>query len=120
MYKSIWKKIEDKAQELVDTKCKPERDRISEEMKPLGEERNKLAKEKAEVPEDWTREKEKEDRLAEIDKQLSDLSLQYQKITDEANSELNEYKEEILNKEQWAVFVLEDNDYTIVWNYAWF
>jgi hypothetical protein len=30
----------------------PEWNRISEEMKPLGELRNKLAKEKAEIPED--------------------------------------------------------------------
>ncbi len=120
LYKTIGKDIEGKAQELVETKCKPEWDKISEEMKPLGEERNKLAKEKAEVPEDWVWETAKEERLAEIDKQLSELSQQYQKITDEANAELNEYKEKRINEEQGAAFILEDAIYELVSWYAWF
>ena len=116
----LGKDIENKAQELVETKCKPEWDKISEEMKPLGEERNKLAKEKAEVPEDWVWETEKENRLAEIDKNLSELSQQYQKITDEANAELNEYKEKRINEEQGAAFILEDAIYELVGWYVWF
>jgi SH3-like domain-containing protein len=51
LYNKVGKDIENKAKELVETKCKPEWDRISEEMKPLGEERNRLAKEKAEAKE---------------------------------------------------------------------
>ena len=120
LYKTVGGDIEKKAEELVKTKCKPEWDRISEEMKPLGEERNKLAKEKAEIPEDWVWETEKEERLKEIDKKMSDLSAEYQKVTDEANAELNEYKEKRINEEQWAAFLLEDDEYELIRGYCWF
>lgn len=120
LYRTIWEDIEHKAQELVDTKCKPEWDRISEEMKPLGELRNKLAKEKAEIPEDWVWEAEKEAQLNWLDKEMSDLSAEYQKVTDEANAELNEYKEKRINEEQWAAFLLEDEEYSLIWGYAGF
>lgn len=120
LYQSVGGDIEKKAEELVETKCKPEWNRISEEMKPLWEERNKLAKEKAETPEDWIWEAEKEEKLNEIDKKMSDLSIEYQKVTDDANAELNEYKEKRINEEQWAAFLLEDDEYTLVWGYCWF
>lgn len=120
LYKTVGGDIEKKAEELVDTKCKPEWNRISEEMKPLGEERNKLAKEKAEIPEDWVWETEKEERLNEIDKKMSDLSAEYQKVTDEANKELNEFKEKRINEEQGAAFLLEDYDYDLVGWYVGF
>lgn len=119
LYKAVGGDIEKKAEELVKTKCKPEWDRISEEMKPLGEERNRLAKEKAEAKE-WEWLQESEDKLTEIDKQLSDLSNEYQKVTDEANVELNEYKEKRINEEQWAAFLLEDDEYALIWGYCWF
>lgn len=120
LYKKVWADIEAKANEIVEEKCKPERDRIAEEMKPLWEERNNLAKEKANIQEGWLWETEKEERLSEIDKQLSNLSWQYQKVTDEANAELNEYKEKIINKEQGSAFILEDDAYTLVGGYVWF
>ena len=47
LYKTVGWDIEKKAEEIVETKCKPEWDKISEEMKPLGERRNELAKKKA-------------------------------------------------------------------------
>lgn len=120
LYKTVGGDIEKKAEEIVEAKCKPEWNRISEEMKPLGEERNRLAKEKAEVPEDWVWETTKEERLVEIDKKLSDLSTEYQKVTDEANAELNEYKEKRINEEQWAAFLLEDDEYELIRGYCWF
>ena len=120
LYKEVWKDIEAKAQELVETKCKPEWDKISEEMKPIWERRNELAKEKSSIPEDWIWETEKEEELANLDKQLSEMSERYQKITDEANKELNEYKEERIDKEWWAAFLLEDEEYDLIWWYAWF
>ena len=119
LYNTVWKDIEAKAHELVDTKCKPEWNRISEEMKPLGEERNRLAKEKAEAKE-WEWLQESEDKLTGIDKQLSDLSNEYQKVTNDANAELNAYKEERINSEQWAAFFLSEKDYKIVGWYVWF
>lgn len=123
LYKTVGTDIENKAKELVETKCRPEWDRISEEMKPLGEERNNLWKEKAASKENndmesWT--EEKENRLAEIDKQISDLSAEYQKVTDDANAELNEYKEKRINEEEWAAFLLEDEDYDTIGWYCWF
>lgn len=120
LYNSIWKKIEDYATNLVNTKCVPEWNRISEEMKPLGEERNKLAKEKAEVPEGWVWETAKEERLNEIDKKMSDLSAEYQGITDKANAELNEYKEKILWETEWACFLLNEKDYQFIGELCWF
>lgn len=123
LYKTIGGDIEKKAEEIVEAKCKPEWNRISEEMKPLGELRNNLWKEKAASKENndvegWTEDKEK--RLAEIDKQLSDLSNEYQKVTDEANAELNEFKEKRINEEQGAAFLLDDAEYDLVGWYCWF
>lgn len=119
LYQKIWGEIQKKAEEIVKEKCEPEWKRISEEMQPLGEERNKLAKEKAEVPEDWVWETAKEERLTEIDKQLSDLSAEYQKVTDEANKELNEFKDKRINEEQGWCFILEDNEYDTIGKYVW-
>ena len=120
LYKAVGWDIEKKAEEIVEAKCKPEWNRISEEMKPLGERRNELAKKKAstEVGSAWWEEDEKE--LADLDKQLSDLSNEYQKVTDEANAELNEYKEKRIDEEQWAAFLLEDDEYELIRGYCWF
>lgn len=117
LYKTIWTDIENKAKEIVETKCKPEWDRISGEMKPLGELRNKLAEKKAKG-EEWT--DEDEAQLNWLDKEMSDLSAEYQKVTDDANAELNEFKEKRINEEQWAAFILEDDDYSLVGWYAGF
>lgn len=113
-YKTIGKDIEDKAHYLVETKCKPEWNRISEEMKPIGERRNAFAKEKAEASADgrWSEDKEKE--LQDLDKQLSDLSNEYQKVTDDANAELNQYKEERINNEPAPAFFLSEKDYKLI------
>lgn len=123
LYAEVWGDIQAKAEALVKEKCQPEWDRISQEMQPLGEERNTLGKEKAISKENsdiesWTEEKEK--RLAELDKKMSDLSAEYQKVTDEANAELNEYKEKRINEEQGGCFLLEDNEYDLIWKYAGF
>lgn len=112
LYTTVGKDIEEKAKELVETKCKPEWDRIAEEMKPLGERRNELAKEKAEAKEEFPEEKEKE--LTEIDNKLAELSNEYQKVTDDANKELNEFKEERIAAEQGGCFFLEDDEYALV------
>lgn len=116
LYKTVGWDIEKKAEEIVEAKCKPEWNRISEEMKPLGELRNKLAKEKAE----WNWDNEKEAQLNWLDKEMSDLSAEYQKVTDDANAELNEYKEKRINEEQWAAFLLEDDEYELIRGYCWF
>lgn len=116
LYNRVWADIQAKAEELVETKCKPEWNRISEEMKPIGEKRNELAKEKA--SNNW--DNLKEDELAELDKKMSDLSAEYQKVTDDANAELNEYKDKRIAEEEWAVFVLEDSEYDLIWWYVGF
>ena len=120
LYKTVGGDIEKKAEEIVEAKCKPEWNRISEEMKPLGERRNELAKKKAstEVGSAWWEEDEKE--LTDLDKKMSDLSAEYQKVTDEANAELNEYKEKRIDEEQWAAFLLEDDEYELIRGYCWF
>lgn len=120
LYKKIWTEIENEAQRLVKEKCEPEWNRISEEMKPLGEKRNELAKKKAstEVGSAWWEEDEKE--LADLDKQLSDLSNEYQKVTDEANAELNKFKEKRINEEQGAAFLLDDAEYDLIGWYCGF
>lgn len=115
LYNLVGWDIEAKAKELVDAKCKPEWDRISEEMRPLGEERNKLAEENSKEEDE-----EKKARIEEIDKQLAELSNQYQKITDEANAELNEFKEKRIWEEQWSAFLLEDDEYQLVGELCWF
>lgn len=117
LYNSIWKKIEAYAAEIVNTKCVPEWNRISEEMKPLGELRNKLAEKKAKG-EEWT--DEDEAQLNGLDKEMSDLSAEYQDITDKANAELNEYKEKILWETEWACFFLSEKDYQFVGELCWF
>lgn len=117
LYNTVWKDIETKAHELVDTKCKPEWNRISEEMKPLGERANVLEKEKAAG---WEFAPEKQTELDELNKKLADLTNDYQKVTDDANAELNAYKEERINNEQWAAFFLSEKDYKIVGWYVWF
>lgn len=117
LYKTVGGDIEKKAEEIVEAKCKPEWNRISEEMKPLGELRNKLAEKKAKG-EEWT--DEDEAQLNGLDKEMSDLSAEYQKVTDEANAELNEYKEKRINEEQGAAFLLEDDEYELIRGYCWF
>lgn len=117
LYNSIWKQIEEYATNLVNTKCVPEWNRISEEMKPLGELRNKLAEKKAKG-EEWT--DEDEAQLNGLDKEMSDLSAEYQDITDKANAELNEYKEKILWETEWACFFLSEKDYQFVGELCWF
>lgn len=114
LYNKVGKDIEDKANEIVNTKCRPEWTRISEEMKPLGERVNELEKEKAAIPEDWTWEIEKEEELKKLHKKLSDLTDEYQNVTDKANAELNEYKEKRISEEEWACFFLEDNEYKFI------
>ena len=119
LYNSIWKNIEDYATNLVNTKCVPEWNRISEEMKPLGEERNRLAKEKAEAKE-WEWLQESEDKLTKVDKKIAELTEEYQSVTDKANAELNEYKEKVVGETEWACFFLSEKDYKFVGELCWF
>ena len=119
LYNSIWKNIEDYATNLVNTKCVPEWNRISEEMKPLGEERNRLAKEKAEAKE-WEWLQESEDKLIEVDKKIAELTEEYQSVTDKANAELNEYKEKVVGETEWACFFLNEKDYQFIGELCWF
>ena len=51
---------------------------------------------------------------------MSDLSAEYQKVTDDANAELNAYKEKRINEEQGAAFLLEDDEYELIRGYCWF
>lgn len=118
VYNSIGGKIEKYANELVNTKCVPEWNRISEEMRPLGEERNKLAKEKAEAKE-WEWLEESEAKLAEVDKKIAELNQTYQEVTDKANAELNEYKEKLINETEWACFFLDEKCYQLVGGLVW-
>lgn len=116
LYQKIWGEIQKKAEEIVKEKCEPEWKRISEEMQPLGELRNKLSEKKAKG-EDWT--DEDEAQLNWLDKEMADLSAEYQKVTDEANKELNEFKDKRINEEQGWCFILEDNEYDTIGKYVW-
>ena len=111
LYNSVGKDIEEYANKLVKEECEPEWNRISEEMKPLGELRNKLAEKKAKG-EEWT--DENEAQLNWLDKEMSDLSAEYQKVTDTANEKLNKFKEERIAQEEGACFLVEDNVYEFV------
>lgn len=86
-------------------------------MKPLGELRNKLAEKKAKG-EEWT--DEDEAQLNGLDKEMSDLSAEYQKVTDEANVELNEFKEKRINEEKQPAFFLNEEDYKLIGGYCGF
>ena len=120
LYKTVGWDIEDKAVQIVEEKCKPEWNRISNEMKPLGEKVNELEKEKAAVPADGVWPEEKQTELDKLHKEMSDLSAEYQKVTDEANKELNEYKDKRIEEEQWACFLLSEKDYKTIGWYAGF
>lgn len=115
LYNKIWGEIQKKAEEIVKEKCESEWKRISEEMKPLGEKANELEKEKA--SNNWDNLKEEE--LVNLNKQISELSNQYQKVTDDANKELNEFKDKRINEEQWWCFILEDDEYDTIGKYVW-
>lgn len=117
LYSAVGWDIQKEAERLVEEKCKPEWNRISNEMKPLGELRNKLSEKKAKW-EGWT--DEDEAQLNWLDKELSDLTSEYQKVTDDANAELNAYKDKRINEEQWAAFLLSEKDYEILGWYAGF
>lgn len=119
LYATVGWDIQKEAERIVEEKCKPEWNRISEEMRPLGELRNKLAKKKAD-PETKAWGEEDEAQLNWLDKEMSDLSAEYQKVTDDANAELNEFKEKRINEEQWAAFLLSEKDYKIIGWYAGF
>lgn len=119
LYTAVGWDIQKEAERIVEEKCKPEWNRISEEMKPLGELRNKLAKKKAD-PETEAWGEEDEAQLNWLDKEMADLSTEYQKVTDDANAELNEYKEKRINEEQWAAFFLSEKDYKTIGWYAGF
>lgn len=116
LYQKIWGEIQKKAEEIVKEKCEPEWKRISEEIQPLGELRNKLSEKKAKG-ENWT--DEDEAQLNWLDKEMADLSAEYQKVTDEANKELNEFKDKRINEEQGWCFILEDNEYDTIGKYVW-
>lgn len=117
LYQKVGWEIEKEAERIVKEKCEPEWNRISGEMKPLGELRNKLAEKKAKG-EGWT--DEDEAQLNGLDKEMSDLSAKYQKVTDDANAELNEFKNKRIDEEQWACFFLTEKEYKTIWKYAGF
>lgn len=120
LYKEVWKDIQAMGEKIVNEKCIPEWNKISEEMKPIWEKINKLEKERAAIPEDWVWETEKAEELADLQKKMSELSDGYQKVTDEANKELSEYKDKRINEEKWGCFFLEDDEYDLIGKYAWF
>ena len=117
LYQKVGWEIEKEAERIVKEKGEPEWNRISGEMKPLGELRNKLAEKKAKG-EGWT--DEDEAQLNGLDKEMSDLSAEYQKVTDDANTELNEFKNKRIDEEQWACFFLTEKEYKTIWKYAGF
>jgi hypothetical protein len=49
-----------------------------------------------------------------VDKKIADLSGEYQSVTDKANAELNEFKEEKINSTKEACFFLSEEDYQFV------
>jgi len=112
LYKTVWDTVEKEAVRIVEEVCKPEWNRISEEMKPLWEKANELSKEKASW-EWWTDEKEQE--LNDLNKQMAELAGAYNEVTTKANAELNEYKEKVIAETEWAAFMLYEDEYQLVW-----
>ena len=112
LYKQVWETVEKEAVRIVEKECKPEWNRISEEMKPLGELRNKLAEKKAKGE---GRTDEDEAQLNGLDKEMADLANVYNDVTTKANAELNEYKEKVISETEWAAFMLYEDEYQLVW-----
>lgn len=108
LYQKVWQDIALQANSIVNDKCIPEWKKISEEMQPLSEEADKLRAKKE-------RTEEENDKLAKLDESLAELDKKYQDVTNNANKELAEYKDKRIAEEQWAIFLLEDDEYEKVW-----
>lgn len=120
VFNKVAEEIKTEWERLVKENCIPEWNRISEEMKPLGEERNALDKEKASIPADGTWETAKQERLDELNKRLGELTEEYNSVTDKANVELSAFKEEKINNTKEACFFLNEDDYQFVGELCWF
>lgn len=111
LYNAVGDKVEAEALRLVETNCKPEWERISKEMRTLWERANALNEQKA-AQKDWTEELETE--LNDLNKNIAELTGEYNTITDKANAELNEFKEKTIAETEWAAFVLDADVYNFV------
>ena len=89
LYAKVGEEIEEFARALVESKCKPVWTDIANRMADAGKERDELAKK-----EEKTEEEDK--RLEELTTLLSNMNDEYQKVTDDANKELNEFKDKTL------------------------
>lgn len=116
LFNKVWKEIEDYATKLVDEECKPQWDSIIESTKPLNEERNELEKKKA--SEEWLTEEE-DKRYEEVTNLISAAMDEYQKVSDEANKKLEEFKEKTIEENQWACFFVEEDVYELVDKHTW-
>ena len=106
LYNVVWKEIETEANRIVDEECKPEWDKL---IKQIEEAKTKIVElEKAE---------EKDEEAIKANQEIIDNAMeQYQKVSDEANVKLNEFKENLLAtkyKESYC-FDLHDSEYSLI------
>lgn len=106
LYNVVWSEIETEANRIVDEECKPEWDRL---IKQIEEAKTKIIElEKAE---------EKDEEAIKANQEIIDNAMeQYQKVSDEANVKLNEFKENLLAtkyKESYC-FDLHDSEYNLI------
>ena len=111
LFNKVGKDIEDYANKLVNEECKPQWDDIIAKMQPLNEERNELEKKKA-SEEKLTEEEDK--RYEELNNLISASMEEYQRVSDEANKKLEEYKEKLIEENPGACFFVEEDVYNLV------
>ena len=106
LYNKVWMDIEREANRIVEEECKPEWNRL---IKQIEEAKTKITElEKAE---------EKDEEAIKANQEIVDNSMeQYQKVSDEANAKLNEFKEDYINNnyKDATCFLLDEEDYKLV------
>ncbi len=114
LYADVWEEIETEAKRLVRENCEPKWKEIIWEMSELWNKRNELNKQLESI-DDEDFQKDINEKLDWINKRISDLNEEYQKITDDANKELAEFKETVLARyKDTSCFDLKDNEYNII------
>lgn len=108
LFNKVWKEIEEFANSLVESKCKPQRDVIIKDMENIKKEMEEF---------EWKEEKSDEDKtqLEELQKKMDEKMDEYQQVSKDANAELDEYKEKVLDEyKHTSCFDLHDKEYNLI------
>lgn len=109
LYNSVWDVIEKEANRIVDEECKPRWNELADEMRKLNEEREELNKKEKKTKKD-------EEKIEKLNKAISEKSEEYEKIWQEANAKLNQFKDEYIDGKykKTYCFDLHDSEYDLV------